>query len=352
MADLSRDVIEQVRCAIVDQSPLDIVGGNSKPFFGGKRTGRALDVNSHSGVVSYEPEELVLTARAGTPVKEIQQMLFEQGQMLPSAPPEFDGRATLGGTLACNLSGPSRPWSGSFRDHVLGIRLINGRAEHLRFGGQVMKNVAGYDVSRMQAGAMGIYGVITEISCKVLPLLPVHVTLTNTMLASDAIEFMNQWAGKVTLLTSACWLNGRVYLKLSGVEAAIDVVVSQWQGDEHDNNLWRDLREQQLPFFVSDKPIWRFSVKSSAPHFLPEADWLIDWGGSQRWLSGNYSLAELEPLANQAGGHVCLYRAHHWERGTEIFHSPDTVTKALMLRLKDAFDPHRIFNRGRLYHWM
>lgn len=356
MADMANRFIDQVRTAIADQSPLSIVGGNSKAFLGGARYGDPLNVSDHTGIVSYQPEELVITARAGTSIAEIQQVLQEQGQSLPSEPPHFEERATLGGTLACNLSGPARPWRGSFRDHVLGIRLINGRAEHLRFGGQVMKNVAGYDVARMQAGAMGTYGVITEISLKVLPQLPASVTLTQPVLVSDAVGLMNQWAGKKAPLTGACWIDGQVYLRFSGVQAAIDDVARGWRGEIANNAIWHQLREQQLPFFQAEHSskhnLWRFSVKSTAPLFLsealPEKNWLIDWAGSLRWLAGEYSLAELESLAESAGGHVSLYRG----RDETMLQSPDVVTRALLIRLKEAFDPHRIFNQGRLYHWM
>ena len=348
MADLAHRFIGQVQCAIAGKSSLNIVGGGSKDFLGGLRSGDELNVSDHTGVINYQPEELVLTARAGTSITEIQQVLHEHGQSLSSEPPQFNEQATLGGTLACNLSGPARPWRGSLRDHVLGIRLINGRAEHLRFGGQVMKNVAGYDVARMQAGAMGTYGVITEISCKVLPVLPAHITLTKPVPASEAINLMNRWAGKAVPLTGASWFDGQVYFRLSGVQVAIDDVVNQWQGEVIDNSFWHQLREQQLLFFSTSQPIWRFSIKSTVPHFLTEGNWLIDWAGSQRWLAGDYSLAELESQASKAGGHVNLYRGR-----TEVQpNALDTVSKALMIRLKDAFDPHRIFNPGRLYHWM
>ena len=348
MADLALRFIDQVRCAIADKSSLNIVGGNSKDFLGGFRSGDELKVSGHTGVINYQPEELVITARAGTSVTEIQQVLLEHGHSLPSEPPQFGGQATLGGTLACNLSGPARPWRGSFRDHVLGIRLINGRAEHLRFGGQVMKNVAGYDVARMQAGAMGTYGIITEISCKVLPVLPAHITLTKPASASEAIDLMNRWAGKAVPLTGACWCDGQVYLRLSGIKAAINDQANQWQGEVADDSFWHQLRERQLSFFSTSQPIWRFSIKSTVPHFLSDDHWLIDWAGSQRWLAGNYSLMELETMASQAGGHVSLYQGD----GKAMLPVPDTVTRALLIRLKKAFDPHRIFNPGRLYHWM
>ncbi|MEH6473344.1 MAG: glycolate oxidase subunit GlcE, partial [Halopseudomonas sp.] len=216
MADISTRLQDQVKTARLEGSELNIVGGGSKVFMGRIGRGSQLDISGHSGIVSYQPVELVLTARAGTLISDIQATLAEQGQTLACQPPTFDGNATLGGTLACNQSGPARPWCGSIRDHVLGVRLINGKGEHLKFGGQVMKNVAGYDVSRLQAGAMGTLGVLTEISLKVLPKPAYSLTLVEAMPLEQAIERMNARASEPKPLSAACWLDGRLYLRLSG----------------------------------------------------------------------------------------------------------------------------------------
>lgn len=351
--DISHELIEQVKQASSDATKLRIVGAGSKNFMGRQSGGQPISVAEHSGIVSYEPIELVLTARAGTPLVEINAALAEHNQRLAFEPPLFDGRATLGGTLACHLSGPGRPWNGSIRDHVLGIRLINGRAEQLRFGGQVMKNVAGYDVSRMQAGAMGTLGVISEVSLKVMPKPDASKTLKQEMHAAQAITEMNRLAGQSKPLTAACWFDNHLYLRLEGASSAVNSTVSQWPGTvlEDSDALWTELREQQLDYFLGDNtPLWRFSVNSNAQHFLPNADWLIDWGGSQRWLRGDFATAELEALAKSSGGQVSLYRGG--DRLQEVFHTQPEALRQLHQRLKQAFDPNGIFNPGRLYSWM
>lgn len=352
MKDISHELIEQVKRASNDGTKLRIVGGGSKDFMGRQSKGEPISLAEHSGIVSYEPIELVLTARAGTPLTEISQALAEHNQRLAFEPPLFDGVATLGGTLACHLSGPGRPWHGSIRDHVLGVRLINGRAEELRFGGQVMKNVAGYDVSRMQAGAMGTLGVISEVSLKVMPKPAAAMTLMQEMNAAQAITEMNRLAGHSKPLTAACWFDNHLYLRLEGALSAVDSTINQWQGDvlEDGNDLWSQLREQQLDYFSGQAPLWRFAVNSNAQHCLPEESWLIDWGGSQRWLRGDFAVNELEAIAERAGGQVSLYRGG--DRLQEVFHTQTEPLRQLHQRLKLAFDPNGIFNPGRLYSWM
>lgn len=352
MADLTSSLQEQVQQARANGTPLRIVGGNSKAFMGRASGGDPLDLSGHSGIVSYHPVELVLTARAGTPVAEVQATLAERGQMLACEPPLFDGRATLGGTLACHLSGPCRPWSGSIRDQLLGIRLINGRGEHLHFGGQVMKNVAGYDVSRLQAGAMGTLGVITELSLKVMPMPDRTLTLVRELDAGAALTDMNRLASQPRPLTAACWLDNRLYLRLSGAVSAVEGTARLWPGEvlEDGDTFWRELREQRLAFFAGAAPLWRFSVRSTAAHVLPEAPWLLDWGGSQRWLRGEFDQAELEALAEAAGGQVALYRGG--DRSGEVLHRLPAPMQALQRRLKAALDPDGLFNPGRLYGWL
>lgn len=353
MKDISQELIEQVKHASNNGTKLRIVGGGSKDFMGRQvEEAETLSLAEHRGIVSYEPIELVLTARAGTPLVDINAALDEHHQRLAFEPPLFNGQATLGGTLACHLSGPGRPWNGSIRDHVLGIRLINGRAEELRFGGQVMKNVAGYDVSRMQAGAMGTLGVISEVSLKIMPKPKASMTLKQAVTAPQAIDAMNRLSGQAKPLTAACWFDNHLYLRIEGARSAVDSTMTQWQGEliENGDDFWSQLREQQLAYFSNDAPLWRFSVNSNAAHFLPDAEWLIDWGGSQRWLRGDFAVEELEALAVQAGGQVSLYRGGN--RLQDVFHTQPTALRQLHQRLKHAFDPQGIFNPGRLYSWM
>ncbi|OMH39232.1 glycolate oxidase subunit GlcE [Motiliproteus sp. MSK22-1] len=368
MADISEELIEQVHHARNAKSPLNIIGGGSKRFYGRDIRGAALSMTEHRGVVSYQPVELVLTARAGTPLVEIEALLNEHQQMLSFEPPLFEGRATLGGTLACNFSGPVRPWGGSVRDQVLGIRLINGKAEHLRFGGQVMKNVAGYDVTRLQAGALGAFGIITEISLKVLPRPAATATLVQEVTMAQAINLMNQRSRESRPLSGACWTDGKLYLRLSGTERAVEGTLKLWSGEELHNadQFWQKLREQKLPFFNSKselkrldesagrlsagEPLWRFTVKPSSSEILPAGDWLIDWGGAQRWLRGNYDMQELEILAEAAQGQVSCYRGGN--RQIDTFHRQPEVLQLIQKRLKAAFDPEGLFNPGRLYSWL
>lgn len=352
MTDITQALIARVKQASHDGTALQIVGGGSKQFMGRKPSGDPISMSEHRGIISYEPIELVLTARAGTPLAEINAALAEHHQCLAFEPPTFNGQATLGGTLACHLSGPARPWSGSIRDHVLGVRLINGRAESLRFGGQVMKNVAGYDVSRMQAGAMGTLGIITEVSLKIMPKPAATVTLKQEMDAATAIETMNRLSGQSKPLTGACWFDNHLYLRLAGARSAVDSTVSQWQGAALDDSdaFWTALREQQLDYFLDDAALWRFSVKSSAAHMLPDEDWLIDWGGAQRWLRGDFATEKLEALAEAAGGQVSLYRGG--DRRQEVFHTQPEALQKIHQRLKHAFDPNGVFNPNRLYSWM
>ncbi|WP_432697390.1 glycolate oxidase subunit GlcE [Marinobacterium sp. YM272] len=358
MADITSQLVEQVLNAGSQKQSLRILGGGSKAFMG-----RAVDnsipelsLREHSGIVSYHPVELVLTARAGTPLTELEAALAENNQMLAFEPPRFSGGegegSTLGGTLACHLSGPGRPWSGSVRDHVLGIRLINGYGEHLRFGGQVMKNVAGYDLSRLQAGALGTLGVITEISLKVLPKPASSRTLVSDCELDEAVSIMNRRAGEPKPLTAACWLDNKLYLRLSGAHSAVDATAAQWGGDELDgaDRFWQQLRDQQLEFFCSDQPLWRFSVNPSARMPALSGQWLVDWGGAQRWYRGEATFGDMESIAKDAGGQVSLYRGG--DRTGEVMHRPSPAEQALQQRLKQAFDPDGLFNPGRLYSWM
>ena len=352
MPDLTNFLIEQVNDALNERQSLEIVGGGSKAFMGRDVSGQPLSLSDHRGVVSYEPVELVLTVLSGTPLSEIEQVLAEQNQELAFEPPHFGGNATIGGTLACNQSGPGRPWLGSVRDHVLGVKLINGKAEHLNFGGQVMKNVAGYDVSRLQAGAMGTLGVMTEISLKVLPKAEAELTLCWDMPAQEALQFMNKMAGTPKPITAACWVQGELYIRFSGARAAVDATVKQWQLNSRpvDGDFWRALREKELNWFNPKKPLWRFSVNPAVETSALDQNVLLDWGGAQRWYQGEADKAVFERLAQQAGGQVQLFSGGN--RKDDVMHELPIAVQMLQRRVKESFDPEAIFNPGRLYSWM
>jgi len=255
--------------------------------------------------------------------------------------------------MACNQSGPARPWRGGIRDSVLGLRMINGKGEHLRFGGQVIKNVAGYDITRLQAGAMGSLGVLTEISFKVIPGPAAQQTIAVRLSAEEALDRMNAMLSQSLPLSGACWHADKMYVRFSGAGQAVRAAAQSYAEislPDDANEFWPQLNEKTLEFFTQNKPLWRFSIRPTAQHFLPEGDWLIDWAGAHRWLSGDYPIEELREYAQASGGQVELHRGG--DRQGEVMHQPDPVTKDLLIRMKKAFDPKSIFNPGRLYSWL
>lgn len=347
--DISQHLREAVLQAAAEKIPLAIAGGNSKAFYGRSIQAKTLDVTGHRGIVDYEPTELVITARAGTPLSEIEAALAENGQMLGFEPPYFGDDATLGGTVACGLSGPRRPYAGSVRDFVLGIKLLNGKGEILRFGGQVMKNVAGYDLSRLMTGALGLLGVILEVSLKVLPRPARELTLIHQCPLDQAIQMLNRWAGKPYPISASCYDGERLYVRLSGTASGVQAASRQVGGDTMDEgtDLWSALREQQHPFFFGDEPLWRLSVPPATPPLVLEGEWLLEWGGAQRWLHSNVSAQTIRQIAAAAGGHATLFRGG--DRQGQVFSPLDPVLKRLHHNLKQAFDPQQIFNPGRMY---
>ena len=459
--DLTQTLAARVASAQAEGRPLRIQGGGTKTWLGRAVDGEPLAVAGHRGILSYEPTELVITARAGTPLAEIQAALAERGQWLAFEPPHFSpatgltddpldpgacagargkaiggadagagdkadggldvgaggnadggadagrhpnanagslpGKATLGGTLACGLSGPARPYSGAVRDFVLGVRLINGKGEVLRFGGEVMKNVAGYDLSRLMAGAQGTLGVLLEVSLKVLPRPAVELTLVFDLSPAEAIRRFNQWAGQPLPMSAACHDGERAYVRLAGNEAAVRAARARLGGEVLDDRMlagkgmansdfWRDVRELRHPFFQAGAaPLWRLSLPPTAPLDPRLGYQFIDWGGAQRWV---HSEEPLWPVAQAAGGHASCYglrfgraaqavsagclasavsmadavNAEHAEpavgpniaeRGpesiTEVFQPLPPALLALHRRLKAALDPRGILNPGRLY---
>ena len=356
MREIVADFEERVRQAAAAKKPLRLKGGGSKDFYGGSLVGDVLETRSYAGIVSYDPTELVVTCRCGTPLVELEQLLAGQGQMLAFEPPHFGESATVGGAVASGLSGPRRATSGSLRDFVLGAKLIDGRGEVLNFGGQVMKNVAGYDVSRLIAGSMGTLGLILEVSLKVLPRAAAELTLRQEAPQVKALQLMNSWAGRPLPISATCWEDGLLSLRLAGARAAVAAARQQLGGElvEDGKSFWQALREQRTSFFKTDSadsthltpsPLWRFSLPSVTPP-LPGAQ-LIEWGGSLRWArSGEVRLAT-EIL--QAGGHVTLFRGSEEARSLGVFQALPPTLMSLHKKLKSAFDPAGIFNPGRLF---
>jgi glycolate oxidase FAD binding subunit len=352
---------DQVRTAAAHKRPLRIRGGGTKDWYGQRcevdtLVGEILDTRAYAGIVDYEPTELVITARCGTPLAEIEAALAERKQMLAFEPPHFGDGATLGGAIAAGLSGPRRANSGALRDFVLGAKLLDGRGEVLNFGGQVMKNVAGYDVSRLLAGSMGTLGLLLEVSVKVLPLAYREATLRFEMNEVDAIRTLNEWGGQPLPLSGSCWIDGVLALRLSGAQAAVDAAV-RTLGVAHGGHLmpdcagfWASLREQRHAFFDGDAPLWRLSVPSTVGAIVLGGPQLIEWGGAQRWLRGDGDAATAQRIratVAACGGHATLFRGGDKQVG--VFHPLAPAIAKIHERLKAGFDPSNIFNPGRMY---
>jgi glycolate oxidase FAD binding subunit len=340
---------ERIRDAAARSRPLRIRGSGSKDFYGNALAGETLDAAALTGIVDYEPTELVITALAGTPLTEIEAALAARGQMLAFEPPHFGATATVGGCVAAGLSGPRRASVGAVRDFVLGVRILDGRGDHLRFGGTVIKNVAGYDVSRVMTGSLGTLGVITEVSLKVLPVPVAEITLRLQKTAAEAITLMNEWGGRPLPVSATCHAGNQLNVRLSGAAAAVRAARAKIGGEELPDAaaFWAAVREQTLPFFAGAQTLWRFSVKSTvAPLALPGSQ-LIEWGGALRWLAGDGDAKLMREAAEFAGGHATLFRAPDKSAGT--FHPLSPALAALHRRLKASFDPAGIFNPGRMY---
>ena len=342
------DIVAAVRTAHDAQAPLRIRAGGSKDFYGGMLAGDVLDVSAYRGIVAYEPTELYVTARCGTPLRELEDTLAAKGQMLAFEPPRF-GAATVGGCVAAGLSGPRRQQAGAVRDFILGVKLIDGSGQLLEFGGQVMKNVAGYDVSRLLAGSMGTLGVLAEVTLKVLPKPVAEATLVFELEAVEAVARLNRWGGQPLPVSASFWHDGRLWLRLAGAAAAVDAARSKLGGEVavDPEKHWESVREQSHPAFSGDV-LWRLAVPSAAP--LAGTDGLrsIEWGGALRWVAGEQ--AAERGAAARLGGHAALYRAPESLRCREGAFAPlSPALLALHRRLKKAFDPRGILNPGRLY---
>jgi len=386
-----RDLIDRVRAARADGSALDIRGGGTKAWYGEQPVGEPLATGALRGISSYEPSELVVTVRAGTSLAELEAVLAEKGQCLPFEPPRFGVSTTVGGMVAAGLAGPARAAVGGVRDYVLGATLLNGRAEVLSFGGQVMKNVAGYDVARLLAGSMGTLGVICEVSLKVLPVPVARTTLRFDVAQADALRMLNTWGGQPLPLNASAWWQGVLVLRLAGAAAAVDAAVARLGGEVVDpamaDSFWTGLRDQTDEFFVtagqevqraraeqgtgptepssplpqdpvdsdaqkssgapSGATLWRLSVPAVAPPLALEGDTLVEWGGAQRWLISSAPADQVRAAAAAVGGHATLYRAQ--DKSPGVFAPLSAPLARIQRDLQTAFDPDHVFNRGRLY---
>ena len=374
MADAALDaLVDRVRAARADRTALAIRGGATKAFYGEAPRGEPLDVRALAGISSYEPSELVVTARAGTPLAELEAVLAERGQHLPFEPPRFaavanagdapDGvdasaAGTVGGMVASGLSGPARAAAGSVRDHLLGATLLTGRAEVLGFGGQVIKNVAGYDVSRVLAGSLGILGVICEVSLKVLARPAATQTLRFDLDQGAALQRVNEWGGQPLPINASAWWNDTLVVRLAGAAAAVRAARERLGGEAIDASLaaafWDGVRDQSDEYFRSaavalgaGATLWRIALPPTAQPLVLAGDTLIEWGGAQRWLCSREPAQRVREAAERAGGHATIFRAR--DKSAGVFAPLAPPLARIHRELKRAFDPDAIFNPGRLY---
>lgn len=367
--DTPHALIDQVRAAVAARTPLRIHGGDTKAFHGEPVSGQPLDTSAFSGIVAHEPSELVITVRAGTPLAEVEAALAAHGQHLPFDPPHFGAASTIGGAVAAGLAGPARATAGGVRDYVLGAQFINGQAEWLTFGGQVMKNVAGYDISRALAGSMGTLGVITHLSLKVLPVAPAEATLVFRLGQRDALEQLHRWGGQPLPLNASCWVKDDtapdapelLFVRLRGavaaVESACERLAREAGGQRMDNTQagpdWAACRDQTLPFFHPPSPdhcLWRLSLPQTAPVLeLPFAQ-LIEWQGAQRWLWAPAPAATpIRAAAARLQGHATLFRAGpDGAPGVRRFDTESAALQTITKRLREAFDPLGLFNPNKM----
>lgn len=348
--DNTEQLVDQVQQAIGTNTPINIVGGNSKSFLGRCTEHKSLHTSEHTGVVNYEPTELVVTVRTGTPMKELNQLLADNGQMLPFEPPVFN-TGTIGGVLACGLSGPARPFAGSARDYVLGMRVINGLGQALRFGGEVMKNVAGYDAARLHVGAYGTLGVLLETSMKVLPVPEAELTLQRELpqanVTADLVALMRQ----PLPISAASIIESTQYIRLSGSASAVAAAARTCGGDPVNNasEFWSSLREVDHAFFNDDRPLWRISVPEFTAPMDLEGDWLLDWAGAQRFLKTGLDAEQIYAAASAVKGHASCYSSGQMQASEPLFQPLEGAMLSLQKRIRDSFDANRIFNPGR-YH--
>jgi glycolate oxidase FAD binding subunit len=351
MRQLIGQYADRIRAAAAEKKPLRLRGGGTKDFYGQALAGEVLDTRAYAGIVAYEPTELVITARCGTPLADLEAALRAEGQQLAFEPPHFGPGATVGGMLAAGLSGPRRQAAGSVRDFVLGVRMLDGRGDDLSFGGQVMKNVAGYDVSRPMAGSLGTLGLILEVSLKVPPLPFAEATRKLEVPEDKAIALLNHWGGKPLPISACAWTAGELYLRLSGaasaVKAAGEAIGGERMAADDAKRFWLQMREQSHPFFGDAKPLWRLSVPSVTPPLALPGEQLIEWSGSLRWFSSNADARTVREAAAQAGGHATLFRAA--DKSAGVFTPLAPVLARIHRNLKQAFDPAGIFNPGRMY---
>ena len=350
--DITQKLCESIRHANENCKPLKICGHNSKAFYGPTGNGEPVSSTELAGIIEYEPSELYITARSGTLLTDLEETLTREKQMLPFEPPHYGKQATVGGTVACGLSGPRRPYAFAMRDCILGIRLINGLGEHLKFGGQVVKNVAGYDVSRLMCGAMGTLGMITEVSLKTIPKPETEITLTFECSMSQALATMHKNMQSDLPVSATYFENGVLYIRFAGIEKVVHQLESRLGGERLKNctEFWRSVREHERDFFKSNKALWRCIMPVNSKPLAINGESVMEWNGGMRWFTSDDKVDSIIQASKAAGGHATLFRCTSpiGHRFTE----PVAALKKLHLNLKQAFDPNNILNPGRMYTWL
>lgn len=356
MADFLDELCARVDQAARKQTPLRPVGSGSKNFYGGPLEGEEVDLRPWRGIVEYEPTELVMTVKAGTPLAVVEAALTAEKQELPFEPPRLGPNSTIGGVVASGLAGPARLAKGGVKDYILGCTLLDGKAQLLQFGGVVMKNVAGYDVARVIPGSMGTLGIATELSIKVMPLAPAQATLVFEKSAAQAIRDVNHWLGQPLPINATFWENGRLTVRLRGANAAVQAACISLGGQELPTDqadaFWNSVRDQQHPFFTAPGELWRLAVPPTTAELALHGTTVHEWGSGLRWFransEGNTTAEQIRTLIARVNGHATLYKTDNADLRTQAFHSPSPAMVALQRRLKAQFDPAGIFSRNRM----
>ena len=346
-SNLENDLLEQIMAVSANGAPIQIIGGNSKGFYGESIEALPIDVSGHSGIIDYDPAELVITLRGGCKLKEVEALLLEHKQMFAFEAPIFDGNTTIGGMIASGLCGPRRAYAGNIRDFVLGIKILDGKGQILSFGGRVIKNVAGFDLSRVMVGAMGSLGIILEASIRVIPTFQTEVSLALSHDTADQhIDWINQLGSSPYPLSASSWYEGISHIRLSGSEQGVNDSLLKIGGEQVDYD-WKLLRHQHHDFFKIDQPITRIAVKPTTRDLADGTSQLIEWGGAQRWLNTDQDIDNLRSTCKKYSGNVCAYRNH--SKDVSVFDPLPPAILTLQRKLKSSFDPGAIFNPGKLY---
>jgi len=350
-AEHIQSLCESIKEAYSAEQALLIQGGNSKAFYGNKISTKPLDVTANKGIIEYEPSELFITALGGTLLSDIESTLDAHDQMLAFEPAHFSTSATIAGTVACGLSGPRRPYAGSIRDCVLGTHIINGKGEYLEFGGKVMKNVAGYDVSRLMCGAFGTLGVITQVSLKVIPTPQSEITLAIECSETEALTNMNNWAQTQIPITATFFIDGTLYVRMSGLDKVTKKIHNEFGGEriESSQSFWNSIKNHHSEFFQTSDPLWRCIVPNNTPPLSISGDSCMEWNGGLRWIKTTEDSEQIKNSCQLARGYASLFRSE--SKPTDCLAPVNPNLQKLHLNLKNAFDPKRILNPGRMYSW-